>query len=102
MQKQLTPHKHSELIKVWADNPNTVFQFKSEDSQGWKDIIAPAWIDELDYRVKPKPDIVENVYAYHYNKSLGISKIQSTPSENNLKLTFDGEGKLKAAEVINN
>lgn len=26
MQKQLTPHKHAELIKFWADNPDTKFQ----------------------------------------------------------------------------
>lgn len=50
-------HKHCEVIKAWADGAQ--IQVKSEDNAEWQDISSnqgnPAWIDFLQYRVKPEP-----------------------------------------------
>ena len=104
MQKQTTPHKHSELIKVWADNPDTKFQASVPDYVGWCDIDTPTWHLDYEYRIRPepKPDFVAYGFTSYCSrdgfkfKHFGIIKWNG----DNLKLTFDGEtGKLKSAEV---
>ncbi len=47
----MTPHKHAELIKAWADG--ATIQIKHHESGGWIDTDSPQWGDLL-YRVKPE------------------------------------------------
>ena len=91
----MTPHKHAEAIKAWADGAK--IEFKSKN--GWQLCNDPGWYDDYEYRVAPtpKPEVVNLYYAKNgYYSNLMVAAVQP-----NLKLTFDGEtGKLKAAEVI--
>ena len=48
----MTPHKHADLIKAWADGAE--IEFKIYDSQKWEYISRPSWIDNFQYRIKPK------------------------------------------------
>ena len=89
-----TPQKHAALIKAWADGVE--IEVLSRIEQGWvnKSDISP-WLDQLKYRIKPKPrpDVIE------YRT---IASGLGTPTTiDNLKLTFSGEtGALIKAEVI--
>lgn len=109
MQKQNTPHKHSEFIKVWADNPDTKFQASVPYYVGWRDVDTPNWHLDNEYRIKPEPrkDLVVftelkgvvDITRHEFTRSLYLTGSQNCL--HNLKLTFDGEtGKLKSAEVI--
>lgn len=41
---QVKPHVHSEMIKIWADNMDTVFQFNFQnESAEWQDVVNPIW-----------------------------------------------------------
>ena len=89
----MTPHKHAELIKAWADGAE--IEARQGDGTTWVTVDAPSWSIHGTYRIKPepKPDVVEYRQESPYDKS--------TPAEFNLALFFDGEtGKLKAAEVL--
>jgi hypothetical protein len=47
----LTPHKHADLIKQWADGATIQFY----NYGGWQDCSEnrPTWSDAFTYRVKP-------------------------------------------------
>jgi hypothetical protein len=45
------PHKHSDLIKLWADG--AVIQFLN-CSDNWIDVDNPRWHKEGEYRIKPE------------------------------------------------
>ena len=49
-----TPHKHAELIKLWADTGCQI-QYKHSDSETWHDCSnnRPYWELDNEYRVKP-------------------------------------------------
>jgi hypothetical protein len=106
MQKQLTPHIHSEVIKAWASGE--IVQFKTDIGRPWYDLTqndTPGFHKEYEYRIKPEPK-EDSVYYMYARKGVDecYSYLMITQDHmDNLKLTFDGEtGKLKAAEVINN
>lgn len=92
------PHKHAELIKLWADGADIQYRDRNND---WTALPRCGDWDEhpdFEYRIKPepKPDYVE----YFWATFTGVLNSNSK-AEHNLKLTFDGEtGKLKSAEVI--
>jgi hypothetical protein len=44
------PHKHADLIHAWADGAE--IQFKG--LEGWFDACNPDWLDDTEYRIKPK------------------------------------------------
>lgn len=88
------PHKHAELIKLWADGAEV--QWFSESNKEWFDYYhgsaGPGWSESHLYRIKPepKPDMV--YYAC-------ISRFRC--GDDDLKLVFDGEtGKLKETIVL--
>lgn len=86
-----TPHKHAELIKLWADGAEIQYRKQGEY---WVADDEMGWYKDYQYRIKPepKPDIVE----WH-----NVVRSGCTPTDKpNIKLTFDGEtGRLKAVEV---
>jgi len=94
-------HKHSELIKKWADGAE--IQVKNPYNE-WVDEQYPDWDLNLQYRIKPEPepDIFKFVDVRLQYKDTGICRWDSCDSlYANLKLVFDGKtGKLKSAEVI--
>lgn len=86
-------HKHSELIKAWADGAQ--IQGKSEHVE-WHDLRHPSWDKSWQYRIKPepKPDIVvERCIASWTGVSTNLCP--------NIRVVFCGEtGKLKSAKVL--
>lgn len=93
-------HKHHDLIIAWAKG--ATIQLYSNSQQKWVDYTNgtnPMWLDNFNYRIKPKPD-KENTYHVEWKDTSAPKWHQKTL--HNLKLTFDGEtGTLKKAEVIN-
>jgi hypothetical protein len=91
-----TPHKHAELIKMWADGHE--IQRYSRCNECWVDDPCPTWHVDSKYRRKPKPDAVRYI-AVNLIKATFMTDHRT--GTDNLKLTFDGDtGKLKAAEVL--
>lgn len=45
-------HKHSKLIKAWADGAE--IQVKHARLETWHDLDTPLWKDDRQYRIKPK------------------------------------------------
>ena len=53
----MKPHKHSALIKAWADGAEV--QWFQEHGKVWVDSREPiSWNSELKYRIKPQPKLV--------------------------------------------
>jgi hypothetical protein len=90
-----TPHKHSELIKAWADGAE--IEYRSRIDGNWTTAGSPQWFDNSEYRIKPepRPDVIR------YATATLMAGFHDRQDSSNLKLTFDGStGKLKAAEVL--
>ena len=106
---KLVPHIHAEVIKSWAMGE----EVQTYDCGAWVNIANPAWSTKHQYRVKPKPPKVIELYAnaelYSDTKLdyavdagilLGNFSIKFIDTDN-LKLTFCGTtGKLLLAEVV--
>lgn len=48
----MTPHKHAELIKAWADGAE--IEYFSENTKKWYFDSRPGWDRAIQYRIKPK------------------------------------------------
>jgi len=85
-------HKHYDVIVAWADGK--AIQFKGRDWFDWANDCPPSFDEDMEYRIKPEPDVVKEWRTNKYGELF----VNSQP---NLRLTFDGEtGELKRAEVI--
>ena len=103
----MTPHKHAELIKAWADGAEIQkYCNKPKNSQvnvqgfipRWVDEITPSWGYGYEYRIKPtpKPDVISFASVTWIGSFVTLAVMDS-----NIKLTWDGEtGELKSAEVL--
>ena len=109
------PHKHSALIKAWADNPSIVLQCRPPKAgrldYPWTDvgINEPIlWSNDIEYRIKPepKPDVVMygRIGLTHPNLRSIILKTEWTFERSltdNAIATFDGEtNTIKSVEII--
>lgn len=91
------PRVHAELIKAWADG--AVIQRKTNDE--WSDCQNPGWAENVEYRIKPKPDGIHYALVVAGNPCVSLVAERHQGNYHNLKLIFDGEtGKLKDAKVI--
>lgn len=101
MSKQNKPHKHAELIKLWADGAE--IQYKNGGA-GWISIGDPSWCDENEYRIapEPKPDRVRFARFSTVDEfSESFAWCFDIGDNCNTRVTFDGEtGKLKSVEVL--
>lgn len=63
----MTPHKHAEVIKAWADGAEIQYRSPESMSISWNDTKDPAWNVEFEYRVKPQPKkcVPYKRYLYH-------------------------------------
>jgi hypothetical protein len=97
----MKPHKHAELIKVWADGT----EIEQACRNGIGEILwypfKGDWQEHYEYRIKPEPK--PKVVRYGYI-SWNLRCINLTPGcfeMDNVKFIFDGEtDELKSAEVI--
>lgn len=54
----MTPHKHADVIKAWADG--ATIQVRVHPESEWRTVESPSWDPDLEYRVKP-PSKVLNI-----------------------------------------
>jgi hypothetical protein len=87
-------HVHSEVIHAFADGDRIQFL----DGGVWVDIENPSFDRFCSYRVKPKGKAVK--YAQIFNEPDRVLHLSDEPDYDNIKLTFDENGKLIAAEVL--
>jgi hypothetical protein len=99
------PHKHSEVIKAWADGKE--IEVRPDHGWTWKPVEvffphlkSPAWYEYYEYRVKPEPEPDFVVWPHSAQYCDDDNDVRTVLVKNRLKLTFDGTGKLKAAEVL--
>lgn len=45
----MTPHKHADIIKAWADGA----RIQAKASTEWHDVECPNWYRNVEYRVSP-------------------------------------------------
>jgi len=96
MNKELIPHKHAEVIKAWADGET--IEYRSNPNRGWEAIYSPTFIPNMEYRVKPKETVGFLQVRHAFVSELSDYKTKY----DNVKFTFNTEGKLLTAEVIKN
>jgi hypothetical protein len=85
----MTPRKHADLIKAWADGAE--IQIRCRFSGDWLNIDVPIWSVDCEYRLKPVPKA-------DYRK-MGIVHLPSCAIPVNV--TFDGEtGEAKKVEIV--
>ena len=60
----MTPHKHAELIKAWADGAE--IECLVQPSNKWELREQPIWSVDATYRIKPqpKPDYTDVTSVY--------------------------------------
>lgn len=59
----VTPHKHAEVIKAWADGAQ--IQYYENRTGKWADCTAsPSWLEDSLYRVKTEPKVEKTIQKY--------------------------------------
>jgi hypothetical protein len=101
----MKPHKHSELIKAWADGAEIEYKSKLLGTWHLFDGNRDAWVGDYEFRIKPEPepDRYKSYLAFegHIYEEGDRHPFPSGCVYPNLQLTFDGEtGRLKSAEVL--
>jgi hypothetical protein len=100
----MTPRKHAELIKAWADGAEIEAQLPSG---AWAVCHDPYWGENSVYRIKPEPKpnvvITRTIELSHLpagELSNGMIAVGCW-GRDNVKLVFDGEThKLKSVELL--
>jgi len=95
-------HKHSELIKKWADG--APIQWKDRHGQ-WEDMGEPLWSEKHEYRIKPeeKPDFAVSANVVFKLGLNGDYLEFSKTGKHNIEFVFDGTTqKLKATRPYKN
>ena len=91
----MTPRKHAELIKAWADGAEIQCYHYHTGLQMWVwlDDPNPTWADDEIYRRKPVPEA-----DYFLNGEVEFLSRQDTVS---VRVLFDGEtGEPKEVEIV--
>jgi hypothetical protein len=103
----MTPHKHAEIIKAWADGAEIEARTLCthvRNSNEWFDTTDPVWSNKnLDFRIKPetKPDYITFLTFTENGWSEAPISCYVRNSERALKLIHDGEtGKIKSTEIV--
>lgn len=93
-------HKHSELIKAWADGAE--IEVLDLVLNNWHEDLCPTWNENRIYRIKPepKPDVIRYASIGLYSdRTFYVHKFERNHSQ--IKLYFDGHtGVLKNVEMI--
>lgn len=103
----MKPHKHAELIKLWADGA-VIEKFWNG---AWHEFsCTPDWDDDYKYRIKPEPEFVP---VLHIDCLLSLAREMEYAFQNEsnlegrvwasrlIKYIREGEtGELKDAEVL--
>ena len=95
-------HKHSKLIKAWADG--AVIEAQVIDGK-WTHIPHPSWDENQKYRIRPPaPDNSFLVKVIQYkNKRLKLAYRQEAKSPDfpaDMRIVLDKDGKLMRVESL--
>lgn len=95
-------HKHSRLIKAWADGQ--IIEAQASDGR-WTHIPHPSWDDKLKYRIRPPaPDNSFLIKVIQYkNKRLKLAYRQEAKSPDfpaDMRIVLDKDGKLMRVESL--
>ena len=97
----MTPHKHAEAIRAWADGAQIEVSCGHGDI--WSIVDHPSWVLENNYRVASPPPKPDQTMYFNIGR-FGAVKIEYWQRElcaPNIAATFDGEThKLKSVEVL--
>jgi len=93
-------HKHYDLIVAWASGEDIQFRNYYGD---WEDVCSPPnWIEEYEYRVKPKNKEVF-LHVYYDPSCIDNWDYFDLGDRNyfpNIKCIFDGNGELISVEKL--
>ena len=98
----MAKHKHADYIIAWANGAE--IEYFDTPCHEWRTASEPWWHLENKYRIKPepKPDVVRFAHTYIVSDATFFQWLhEDKTKEANIKFTFDVEGKLKSAEIIN-
>ena len=95
-------HKHSKLIKAWADGQ--IIEAQAADGR-WTHIAHPSWDEKMKYRIRPPaPDNSFLVKVIQYkNKRLKLAYRQEAKSPDfpaDMRIVLDKDGKLMRVESL--
>jgi hypothetical protein len=103
----MTPRKHADLIKAWADGAEIEWYDSRPTEHRWKLVTNPNWydIDGYSYRIKSEDVVKEFRLEGHSIGGLRFSEMDSKeyrkPGEQWIKVSFDADTCLiKNLEVI--
>lgn len=86
-----TKHKHSALIKAWADGAR-IEKFCQRNKK-WTVTDHPTWAEDTEYRVR-KPVIFEERYIAFDSASQQIVCVTSRIPPQNIRFCFTADGEL--------
>jgi len=95
---------HAELKAAYEADPKLCIQYL--EGADWFDCgTSPSWFYDTQYRIKPevKPDTVMycNTYGHNGHERYEDAKYAAASSSTGMvKITHDGEGKLKSVEIL--
>ena len=92
-----TKHIHAEVIKAWADGAEIEFRFSRDGLWNPCKNNCPGWLEETQYRVKPKNIVINRRIEYYYDYKDTNTFTSPKP---NLQLEFDAQGQLVSVEMI--
>ena len=97
VQQTQVPHKHSEVIKKWADG--YPIQFKKSD-EVWKDLSStPFWDPGTEYRVKP--DKTTEIIGFALFVDGKVHPVYPFEYEIDIKIEFEiKDGRIVGAKVL--
>lgn len=76
----MTPRKHSELIKAWADGAEIQVRIGNNPLSEWLDAPDPTWQKCYEYRIKPEKKVIRyRRYFYECVDNLVVSTICDIP-----------------------
>ena len=95
-------HKHSKLIKAWADGQ--IIEAQAADGR-WTHIAHPSWDEKMKYRIRPPaPDNSFLVKVTQYKTGrlkIGYRREAKNPDfPADLRIVLDKDGKLMRVESL--
>jgi hypothetical protein len=63
----MTPRKHADLIKSWADGADIQVRIGNNPLSEWSDAPDPTWQQCYEYRIKPEKKVIR--YRRYLQKS---------------------------------
>ena len=91
----MTPHKHCEVIKAWAEGA----EIQVKGSDGWED-TTPLWHLHNEYRIKPKTVRKEGwVNIYRASRDTGTRDAYGVHPTKEIANSFSGDGCVATVKI---